>query len=511
MNKKKPDQNRSVLDLSFKEAKDFFIKHESYCNFDLPPYIKFNTILQNISNFLKDKIIDSYFEKCPKDIDSVNHTILHNKDGKYAWRPLQLIHPALYISLVHKITEEKNWGKIKNRFKEFQKINKYIECTSIPVISYKNTSPKDKQILHWWEEVEQESIKMALSYDYLTHTDISNCYGSLYTHSISWALYGKEEAKKHKKNKKLIGNIIDSHLRDMSYGQTNGIPQGSVLMDFIAEMVLGYIDTRLIEEINKETDKKIEDFYIIRYRDDYRIFTNSLIDGEQIIKYLSEILIDFGMTLNPNKTKPVSQIIQGSIKPDKLYWIRNKQGDRNLQKHLLIIHDLSIKFPNKGSLEKVLTQFFDRIEKKKKFQNVDQLISIIIDIAYHNPRTYPVSSAIISKLINDMGYKDKEKIILKIIKKFKKRPNTRYLDIWLQRAVIGFEENLDEVIKFSEKPICELVFGIDSCNLWNSEWIKKGALKDKIDERLIIDKDELKKVRGKSIKRKEFSIFDRYY
>jgi hypothetical protein len=29
-------------------------------------------------------------------------------------------------------------------------------------------------------------------------------------------------------------------MQGMNYGQTNGIPQGSVLMDFIAEMVLGF-------------------------------------------------------------------------------------------------------------------------------------------------------------------------------------------------------------------------------------------------------------------------------
>ena len=35
----------------------------------------------------------------------------------------------------------------------------------------------------------------------------------------------------------------------MSYGQTNGIPQGTILMDFIAEMVLGYADYLLTERL----------------------------------------------------------------------------------------------------------------------------------------------------------------------------------------------------------------------------------------------------------------------
>jgi hypothetical protein len=61
-------------------------------------------------------------------------------------------------------------------------------------------------------------------------------------------------------------------MQGMNYGQTNGIPQGSVLMDFIAEMVLGYIDERLSECLDKNMN-----YHIIRYRDDYRIFTNNKI------------------------------------------------------------------------------------------------------------------------------------------------------------------------------------------------------------------------------------------
>ena len=69
-----------------------------------------------------------------------------------------------------------------------------------------------------------------MEYEYLFQTDIVDCYSSIYTHSIAWALHDKEEVKKKlkehsKTDKNLIGNIIDYSLRSMSYGQTNGIPQ----------------------------------------------------------------------------------------------------------------------------------------------------------------------------------------------------------------------------------------------------------------------------------------------
>jgi len=115
----------------------------------------------------------------------------------------------------------------------------------------------------------------------------------------------------------------------MSYGQTNGIPQGSVLMDFISEIVLGYVDSLLTEELEK---LNIIEYKILRYRDDYRIFTNNSLLAEQITKILSEILSDLGLKLNADKTKASNDLIKSSIKSDKRYWIANKRIAGNKQK-----------------------------------------------------------------------------------------------------------------------------------------------------------------------------------
>lgn len=47
---------------------------------------------------------------------------------------------------------------------------------------------KAKQILKWWESVEQESICLSLEYEYVFDTDVADCYSSIYTHSIAWAI-----------------------------------------------------------------------------------------------------------------------------------------------------------------------------------------------------------------------------------------------------------------------------------------------------------------------------------
>ena len=228
----------SVLELDCVAARVFFLKGESYCNLDLPPYIRFDALIDGVHKVLDGKNLSDLSSK-PRDHDDVNYTILNNKDGKYAWRPFQLIHPALYVSLVHHLTEETAWQLVRDRFKAFS-VNPKIACLSLPVMSLTEEKDKAGQINHWWHAVEQQSIELSLDYQYLFETDITDCYGAIYTHSIAWALHTKPIAKDkvNRSDKSLLGNQIDCHIQDMRYGQTNGIPQGSVLMDFIAEMVL---------------------------------------------------------------------------------------------------------------------------------------------------------------------------------------------------------------------------------------------------------------------------------
>lgn len=66
---------RSVLDLSAKEAKQFFLKDTSYCNFDLPPYIIFNKILSDVDKFLENNKLSDCWKMSPNECDKVNHII----------------------------------------------------------------------------------------------------------------------------------------------------------------------------------------------------------------------------------------------------------------------------------------------------------------------------------------------------------------------------------------------------------------------------------------------------
>jgi RNA-directed DNA polymerase len=489
-----------ITSMSAKQAKEFFLKSENYFNFDLPKYFDFDSILKLSNDLITNKNFKSYIiNNLPNKYENVDYLILHNKDGKYAWRPFELIHPILYVKLVNDICNEKNWNVIVQRLKQMHK-NPKIICCSMPGESEQNKNIKKENILKWWNDFEQKSISSSIDYSLVAITDITNCYPSIYTHSISWALHTKEVAKSNIGNYDLVGNLIDSDICQMRYGQTNGIPQGSVLMDLIAEIVLGYADEQLSKTL-QEND--IEDYKIIRYRDDYRIFCNNDYDLERIMKNLSEVLTSLNFKINSLKTNITNNIVIESLKKDKVARFKMSDIEKlNIQKQLFLIDEFSKSYQNSGSVVTLLTNLFkSKIEKLKKRPNsYEQVISIILDIMYSNPRTYPICIAILSHIFKYLSKDKVNQYIQKIVQKFKVLPNTVYLEVWLQRITIVLKRDYE----YSHNSICEKIYNSNN-HIWNSDWLKEN-IKQQFDENLIINENEIKKIKG-YIDRKEVDAF----
>lgn len=475
---------KSLLSMTNIEARDFLLSPKSYCSFDIPTYINLAAVLQSTDAALKATNPHRSGNPKPGELDNVNHKLLTNKDGSYAWRPFQLVHPVLYIELANAITDSTNWKALQKRFAVFQ-ANANIICCSIPGAETKDKTPKESAILNWWQNVEQASIRLSLEYKCLTTTDITDCYGALYTHTVAWAIHDKAIAKANRNDKSLLGNVIDNILQDMQNRQTNGIPQGSVASDLIAETVLGYADQLLSEAISK---KGITEYKILRYRDDYRIFTQTIEDGKAILLLLTKVLAELNFKLNSAKTNVTSDVVAGSIKPDKLYWNSTIKTDKSLLKTLLIIRKLAELYPNSGSLAVALGGFRKRIEKTaKRPSNNDVLIPAVVDIMYSNPRVYPTAASILSKLLSFEGKKNATRYIALITKKFEDIPNIGFLDTWLQRISIKY----DRLITYEEK-LSKIVAGSGD-QLWNSDWLVP-SIKTAIESVGIIDENEVKSI-----------------
>lgn len=460
-----------LTELKPSEAKAYFLKGSSYFNHDFPLYISFEPILQDVAKVLDGKQYFEFKGSSPALLPDVNYNFIANKDGRFAWRPIELMHPAIYVSLVNLMCGDDNWEELTKRFAEFA--NDCVTCCSPLVISEDEQSDKAAQVRNWWQAVEQQSLKYSLEFSHVLHTDVSDCYASLYTHSIAWALHGLDIAKAKKGDKALLGNCIDSHMQASRYGQTNGISQGSVLMDFIAELVLGYVDTLVAADIG---DKK--DFRILRYRDDYRIFANSDVRAEEILKVISDKLRMVGMHLGVAKTNLSTNVVEGSIKSDKLAGIDlqslGSSNAKTLQKQLLRLHSFGRRFPNSGALRRLVGELHGKVLKLKVVpDDLEVQIAIATDIAVVSPSTFPAVAGLLSQLLSLAPSESKGELWARIVLKMSKVPYNGYLQIWLQRVAKpklgGLEFN-------SNDAICRVVDGED-ISLWNNEWISSADLK----------------------------------
>ena len=132
---------------------------------------------------------------------------------------------------------------------------------------------------------------------YLLSTDIAQCYSSLYTHSIPWALHGKAASKAAlvtpSRGRHRLGNKIDAELQRMNDGQTNGIPIGPDTSLVVAELVLSAVDAVL------QQNAVLSGF---RYVDDYELVFPTQSAAEEAMAAIQNTLNDFGLILNPRKT-----------------------------------------------------------------------------------------------------------------------------------------------------------------------------------------------------------------
>lgn len=491
---------KRLLDLTANEAKAHFLKGSSYFNGDFPDYISFEPILQHVSDVIADGHFSAHKASGPDLLSDVNYSFVANKDGRFAWRPYELMHPAIYVSLVNLICSDDGWKLIIERMAVFEK--GVVTCCSAPVLSTDHHKDQAAQVRNWWQAVEQRSIELSLEFSHVLHTDVTDCYGSLYTHSISWALHGLEVAKKAKGKGGLLGDKIDGCIRAGRYGQTNGISQGSVLMDFIAELVLGYVDELISSKLGD-----VKDFRILRYRDDYRIFTNSDVRAEEILKIISDQLRSVGMRLGVAKTFSNTNVVEGSIKSDKLAGIDLQDlGESNaqtIQKQLLRLHSFGRRYPNSGALRRLLGELHSKvIDKKIAPDDLTVQVAIASDIAVVSPLAFPAIAGILSHMISLAPKEDKVVLWNKVYQKMSRVPHNGYLEVWLQRVTkpkaVGIEYK-------SGENLCRIVNG-EKVDLWNTSWISNKDLIAALDVTKIIVKDATEA--SEVMKPKEVELFN---
>lgn len=285
----------------------------------------------------------------------------------YTSRVFGIMHPWNYHDIVFWIISK--WDVILDHiFSEEQRIFSY----SFPIpVSNRNKgglSPlrSGRMIYEWIAMAEGDLVVEANKFQLLARTDITNCYNSIYTHSIAWALEGREKAFEDKEYA-LVGNRIDRLVQYSNDGRTNGISIGPALSDLISEIVLARIDRNISNRLTE-----IE-FLGTRFKDDYRFLCNTDEDAKTILRVLSEELIKFNLSINENKTNIVKLPTGLYREHDREYFQYSlkkvKEIDFKTFEHTLIkTLDIHQRFPGTSLLEKFFGELFnDDYKLKVKF------------------------------------------------------------------------------------------------------------------------------------------------
>lgn len=142
-------------------------------------------------------------------------------------------------------------------------------------------------------------------YNAMVQLDVSKCFDSIYTHSLPWAVLGKEQSKfSLDESKNTFGGRFDSRMQNLNNNETNGIVIGPEFSRIFAEIILQSVDAELIEHLKKHADLTHRvDYQIFRYVDDFFVFYDEESTQLRIFQALQDALKGKKLGINTAKIK----------------------------------------------------------------------------------------------------------------------------------------------------------------------------------------------------------------
>lgn len=474
--------------LSNEDAKTFFLQEKNYCTIKLPKIISFQSLLDKLQS-------TEYNVKSACNYDNVNCKLYITQVGSFSPRLLQIINPCIYVELVRLITSEKEWIYICNRINHLQHYS-IVDCISFPckkdLCRGVGQPPRIPSID---EELNILTIKQSIAYQYATDLQIVDCFKNLYTHSIGWALDGYKRAKNAKLNiknweDKLLGDKIASLIQQSTYGQTNGIPQGSLLMDFIVELVLAYADARISLAIkcfnNHNPHNIIKDFHIIRNQGQYRIFAKTHYDVERLCHIISSSVSGLNFQTNLDNIVITDKITYNAIATELVKATDSPKDNYSIYVNTLLLHKQSIQSPNSLILRNSVISYRMIVEENAYQLNeldLEKTILILIDIAYHNLSIIDIIMPLLGELISYELFSSQREYYYTLVKeKFDAIPNSEYIQIWVQYSGMFVNRAQDFQSKLFQ------ILSTDTNCIWNMEWAEQ-KVKELLEQTPIVKHD----------------------
>lgn len=224
-----------------------------------------------------------------KDFSSISYESIRNISVP---RILSIPHPAAYVNqckYLHDI-----WPDLQKHFFEKTK-DQSFKVSRVHLRKMKDTKELFEMNYKNGYKDGYPETDISIGAWYVVKADISNCFPSMYTHAISWALVGLTEAKANQTDRLKWYNKIDYYTRAMKDNETHGILIGPHSSNLISEIILCAIDFELTSK-----------YKYTRQIDDYTCYTTSNQEAEKFLLDLSTSLKNYGLALNLKKTEIIS-------------------------------------------------------------------------------------------------------------------------------------------------------------------------------------------------------------
>lgn len=300
-------------------------------------------------------------------------------------RPICVPNPVAQYFLADCISN--NWGIIKRKFSK-SKIS-----LSVPILGAEEGRAISITPI---KELNEKRLLQSVQHKYCLTTDVSQFFPSIYTHAISWAVEGKEIAKKksNRNNKSLLGPKLDEFCRYTQLNQTIGIPIGPDTSHILAELVGTAIDLEIKQAIGRWPQG-------FRHVDDFSFYFYTENEALRALTAISNALATYELKINIQKTKIVQ--IEGGQSDS---WIHHFDSfEFSVQRHvqrkdLHRFFDLAFSLAKSNEDENVVQYALRRVETEIiKSANWDVFEAYLLRCMDSYPNTIPECALIISTYI----------------------------------------------------------------------------------------------------------------
>lgn len=176
--------------------------------------------------------------------------------------------------------------------------------------------------------------------------DVSKCFDSIYTHTISWAVKDKDFTKQHMPASGTFADEFDGIMMHANHSETNGIVIGPEISRIFAEIIFQEIDCRAIRKIEERYKWRFDNEYTFRrYVDDVFIFSDTPEHAEAVYNLYADALLEFN--LHANTAKRNTQTRPFLTKKSRIILAASDEINRFIEKFLVAENDNKTLKPKK--------------------------------------------------------------------------------------------------------------------------------------------------------------------